>query len=72
MEEKKIFWIIAVVAALAAIAGAVAYFVTRYLGAREAEDMLDEYCDCDYDDCDCCSDEEEEAAPAEEKEEPQE
>lgn len=54
MDEKKVFWIIAVVSALAAISAAVAYFVTRYLRAQTCEELLDDYCDCDCDyDCDC-------------------
>ena len=32
MDGKKTFWAIAVVIALASIAAAVAYFVTRYVG----------------------------------------
>lgn len=53
MEAKKVFWIVAVLSALAAISAAVAYFVTRYLRAQTCEELLDDYCDCDYDDCDC-------------------
>ncbi len=56
MDGKKVFWIIAVIASLAAISAAVAYFVTRYLRAQKCEELLDDYCDYDYDDdydCDC-------------------
>ena len=56
MNEKRTFWIIAVIVALAAVSAAVAYFVTRYLRAQTCEEMLDDYCDCDYGydyDCDC-------------------
>ncbi len=63
MEEKKTFWIIAVVVALAGVAAAVAYFVTRYISKRNAE--FDDFYGCDClddgnDECDCgcdCSDE---------------
>ncbi len=60
MEEKRVFWLIAVISSLAAISAVVAYFVTRYLRAQTCEELLDDYCDCDYDDCDCdcdCDDE---------------
>jgi hypothetical protein len=56
MNEKRAFWIIATVVALAGISAAVAYFVTRYLRAQTCEELLDDYCDCDYGydyDCDC-------------------
>ena len=52
MDGKKTFWAIAVVIALAGIAAAVAYFVTRYVN----RDAYDFDCDCDefydYDDLD--------------------
>jgi hypothetical protein len=48
MNEKRAFWIIATVVALAGISAAVAYFVTRYLRAQTCEELLDDYCDCDY------------------------
>lgn len=50
MDGKKIFWIIAVLVALAGVAAAVAYFVSRYI-------TPDDFCDCDdYFDCDECDD----------------
>jgi len=54
MDGKKVFWIIAVITALAAISAVVAYYVTRYLRAQKCEEMLEDYDDYDYDyDCDC-------------------
>ncbi|MBQ6819146.1 MAG: hypothetical protein IJP35_06025 [Clostridia bacterium] len=58
MDGKKVFWIVAVIVALAAVSAAVAYFVTRYLRAQKCEEILEDYCDYDYDDyedydCDC-------------------
>lgn len=58
MDGKKVFWIIAVVVALASVAASVAYFVTRYLAKNDY--AYDGYLDCDdYDDyaddfgCEC-------------------
>ena len=54
MDGKKTFWAIAGVRALASIAAAVAYFVTRYVGQGGCD------CDCDdlydYDDLDAMDD----------------
>lgn len=57
MDGKKTFWAIAVVIALASIAAAVAYFVTRYVGKGgydcDCDDLYD-YDDLDeMDDCEC-------------------
>lgn len=76
MDGKKVFWVIAVLVALASIAAGVAYFVTRYLSKKEY--AYDGYLDCndydDYDDdfgCECAEcakpqPEEEAAQPTEE------
>ncbi len=54
MEEKRTFWVVALVVALVAVSAAVAYFVVKYLRAQSCEELLDEYDDYDYDyDCDC-------------------
>lgn len=54
MIEKRLFWGIAVATAIIAIAGAVAYFVTKFCRDRR-EDDFDDFFDCDCcDDDDCC------------------
>ena len=51
MDGKKVFWIIAVIVALASVAATVAYFVTKYLSKKDY--AYDGYLDCnDYDDYD--------------------
>ena len=54
MDSKKIFWVVATVITLAGVAAAVAYFVTRYLRAQECDELLDDYCDFDCDECELC------------------
>lgn len=54
MIEKRLFWGIAVATAIIAIAGTVAYFVTKFCRDRR-EDDFDDFFDCDCcDDDDCC------------------
>mgnify|MGYP004512275255 FL=1 len=53
MIEKRLFWGIAVATAIIAIAGAVAYFVTKFCRDRR-EDDFDDFFDCDCCDDDCC------------------
>ena len=71
MIEKRLFWGIALATAIIAIAGTVAYFVTKFCRNRR-EDDFDDFFDCDCCDDDCCycdCDGEEQTEPAEETEE---
>lgn len=45
MGSRKTFWVIAVIVALASIAAAVAYFVTKYMRNKQQVDELGDYCD---------------------------
>lgn len=45
MSSRKTFWVIAVIVALAGIAAAVAFFVTKYMRSKQQVDDLGEYCD---------------------------
>ncbi|MBQ8533590.1 MAG: hypothetical protein IJ462_02025 [Clostridia bacterium] len=45
MSSRKTFWVIAVIVALAGIAAAVAFFVTKYMRSRQQVDDLGDYCD---------------------------
>lgn len=45
MNSKKIFWVIAVIVALAGIAAAVAIFVTKYMRNKQEVEELGEYVD---------------------------
>ena len=53
MIEKRLFWGIAVATVIIAIAGTVAYFVTKFCRDRR-EDDFDDFFDCDCCDDDCC------------------
>ena len=55
MVEKRLFWGIALATAIIAIAGTVAYFVTKFCRDRREDDFDDFF------DCDCCDDGVEEA-----------
>ena len=48
MIEKRLFWGIAVATVIIAIAGTVAYFVTKFCRDRREDDFDDFF------DCDCC------------------
>lgn len=55
MIEKRLFWGIAVATAIIAIAGTVAYFVTKFCRDRREDDFDDFFdCDCCDDDCSYC------------------
>ncbi len=45
MSSRKTFWVIAVIVALAGIAAAVAFFVTKYMRSKQQVDELGDYCD---------------------------
>ena len=53
MIEKRLFWGSAVATVIIAIAGTVAYFVTKFCRDRR-EDDFDDFFDCDCCDDDCC------------------
>lgn len=53
MIEKRLFWGLAFATAIIAVAGGVAYFVTKFCRDRR-EDDFDDFFDCDCCDDDCC------------------
>ena len=50
MIEKRLFWGLAFATAIIAVAGGVAYFVTKFFRERREDDFDDFF------DCDCCDD----------------